>query len=297
MINVAAYRARIPLMSLPGASLPGVSTTALLAGALLGVPSTLGVVITNQITRARRQGFMPRPEYVIDLTVDPPWVSGSPLDVAFLGDSLVHGVGAPLPGQSLPAQTAYRLAAHLGRPVHMRGFGIASSRVEDVIAEQVPQLDERVDVVLVSVGANDATRAAAPWDFARHIEELAVTANRQTGGAPVVFTGLPYLQLAPLLGRPLRDLAGLLGDTLHTVQRRVATQTPEARYIDVRREVVDAIRQRGRELFAEDWYHPNPAGYALLAEGIARSLAELLTAEGFHQTERSDKQARNPTAA
>lgn len=219
---------------------------------------------------------MPRPEYVVDLTVNPPWVSGRRLEIAFLGDSLVHGVGAPLATQSLPAQTAYRLTAHLGRPVHMRGYGVASSRVQDVIAEQVSHLDASVDIVLVVVGANDATRGATPWDFARHIETLAEEAHHRTGGAPVVFTGLPYLQSAPLLGRPLRDLAGLMGDTLHTVQRRVALQTPEARYIDVRGEVVDAIRTRGPELFAEDRYHPNPAGYALLGEGIARSLAALL---------------------
>ncbi len=262
-------------------------SAALLAGALVAFPSTLGLVLTNQISRARRQGLMPLPDYVVDVVVEPPWVAGPPLRIAFLGDSLVHGVGAPLPGQSLPAQTAYRLAAHLGRPVHMKGFGVASSRVEDVIAEQVPQLDKQIEVVLVSVGANDATRAASPWDFARHIQNLAVLASRQTGGAPVVFTGLPYLQSAPLLGRPLRNVAGLLGDTLHNVQRRVATQMPEARYIDVRREVVDAIRQRRLELFAEDRYHPNPAGYALLAEGIARSLAELLIAEGFHTTHAS----------
>lgn len=260
--------------------LPAVTVTALLAGVAVGVPGTFGVVVGTQIGRARRHGFLPRPGYVVDVLVDPPWASGTPLRIAFLGDSLVEGVGAPSPGQSLPAQTAYRLAAHLGRPVHMRGFGIASSRIAHVIAEQVPVLDDQIDLVVVLIGANDATHATPPWDFARGIETLTSQVHAATGGAPVVFTGLPDIYSAPLLARPLRDLAGAIGDTLHAVQRRLAQRLPEARYIDMRCEVGDTFRRRSRELFADDRFHPNPAGYALLGEALARSLAALLHAEG-----------------
>lgn len=256
--------------------IPGATTAALIAGAALAVPGTVGFVLVDQIGRARRNGLLPRPEYAVDVLVDPPWVDGDVLRVAFLGDSLVQGVGAPRPGQSLPAQTAYRLAAHLGRPVHMRGLGVASSRVADVVAEQVPLLDDAVDLVLVLVGANDATHATPPWDFARAVERLARSAHEATGGAPVVFTGLPDIRSAPLLPRPLRDLAGATGDTLHRIQRRLAERLPEARYVDMRCEVGDVFRRRAREVFSEDRYHPNPAGYALVAEAIARGLTRLL---------------------
>lgn len=268
--------------------IPGTTAAALVAGAALSVPSTLGVVLTRQIRQARRSGFLPRPDYRVDLRVAPPWTSGPELSVAFLGDSLVEGVGAPRAGQSLPAQTAYRLAAHLGRPVRMRGYGIASSRVADVIAEQVPLLEEDVDLVVVLIGANDATNGTTPWDFGRHVEQLAVQAHERTG-APVVFTGLPDIHSAPLLARPLRDLAGAIGDTLHTVQRRLATRLPQARYIDIRCEVGDTVRRRGRELFADDRYHLNPAGYALLGEAVARGLSRLLEEESADQ--------RGPTQA
>ncbi len=259
--------------------IPGLTTTSLITGALLAVPGTLGLVLGHQITSARRGGFLPRPDYQVDVTVSPPWAEGATLQVAFLGDSLVEGVGAPRPSQSLPAQTAYRLAAHLGRPVRMRSLGIASSRIADVCEVQVPQLTEEFDLVLVLIGANDATGGTAPWDFARLVERLATEAHERTGGAPVVFTGLPEVRSAPLLARPLRDLAGVVGDTLHSVQRRLAQRLPEARYIDVRCEVGDTISRRTRDLFAADRYHPNPAGYALLGEAVARSLTRLLVEE------------------
>lgn len=258
---------------------PGAATAALVAGVAVAVPGTLGFVLAEQIGRVRRGGLLPRPEYGVDVVVDPPWVDGDLLRVVFLGDSLVHGVGAPRPGQSLPAQTAYRLAAHLGRPVHMRSLGVASSRIADVITHQVPLLDDEVDLVLVLVGANDATHATPPWDFARAVERLARTAHGATGGAPVVFTGLPDIRSAPLLPRPLRDLAGATGDTLHRVQRRLAERLPEAGYVDMRCEVGDTFRRRARDLFSEDRYHPNPAGYALIAEAIARGLTRLLAVE------------------
>jgi lysophospholipase L1-like esterase len=259
---------------------PGRATSLVLAATAIGLPGTLGVVVGNQISRARRGGFLPRPEYKVDLLVDPPWVHGPPLRVAFLGDSLVEGVGAPAVGQSLPAQTAYRLAAHLGRPVHMRGLGVASVRLAGVLADQVPQLDEDVDVVLVLAGANDATGRTPPWEFGRTVELLTAEVHRTTG-APTVFMGLPDIHSAPLLGRPLRDLAGAFGDHLHGIQQRLAVRIPEARYLDMRAAVGDAFRHGSRELFSEDRYHPNPAGYALLAESIARPLAELLRAEGL----------------
>ncbi len=257
----------------------GGTVTTLIAGAAIGVPSTLGIVLNSQIQRARRNSFLPRPSYTVDLIVDPPWVSGTPLRIAFLGDSLVEGVGAPTASQSLPAQTAYRLAAHLGRPIHMQGFGVASSRMEHVINEQVPCLTPDHDLVLVLAGANDATHGKAPWEFARQIETLTRMAHQRTGGAPVVFTGIPELESAPLLSRPLRDLAEAMGDTLDAVQRRQAQRLPNARYIDVRCEVGDTLRRKGAQLFAADNYHPNAAGYALMAEGIARSLTALLAEE------------------
>lgn len=258
---------------------PGLTTTTLVVGAVLSVPGTLGFVLNHQIRRARRTGMLPRPDYRVDITVSPPWVEGEELSVAFLGDSLVEGVGAPRPGQSLPAQTAYRLAAHLGRPVRMRGYGIASSRVADVVAEQVPRLDADTDLVVVMIGANDATSGTPPWDFARHVEALALQAHERTGGAPVIFTGLPDVQSAPLLARPLRDLAGAMTDTLHTIQRRLALRLPQARYIDIRCEVGDTFRRHGKDLFADDRYHLNPAGYALLAEATARAVTALLAQE------------------
>lgn len=260
--------------------IPGVRASTLVAGALLTIPSTLGVVLTRQINAARRNAFLPRPDYRIDITVAPPWATGEPLSVAFLGDSLVEGVGAPRPSQSLPAQTAFRLAAHLGRPIRMRGYGIASSRIDQVLTEQVPLLDDDTDLVLVLIGANDATHGTAPWDFARRVEQLALDAHERTGGAPVVFTGLPEIEAAPLLSRPLRDIAAAMGDTLHSVQRRLAVRLPQARYIDVRQEVGDTVRHRGKELFAADHYHPNPAGYALLGEATARCVARMLADEG-----------------
>ena len=258
---------------------PRPTTGAFLAGALLGVPSTLGFVLGSQIHRARRSGFLPNPEYRVDLFVNPPWVTGETLSVAFLGDSLVAGVGAPLAEQSLPAQTAFRLAAHLGRPIHMRGLGVASSRIEHVIADQVPQLDADTDLVVVLVGANDATRGANPREFGRRVERLTALASQRTGGAPVVFTGIPPLASAPLLAYPLRSVAGLMGDALHNVQRRVSCLHPGARYIDVRSAVGHEFLTAGRRLFGADGYHPNPRGYALLGEAIAAALRTLLAEE------------------
>ena len=129
------------------------------------------------------------------------------------------------------------------------------------------------------MGANDATHATPPWEFGRQVEILATAAHERTGGAPVVFTGLPELETAPLLAWPLRDLAGAMGDTLHSIQRRLALRLPHARYIDVRCEVAPTVRRHGHELFAEDHYHPNAAGYALMAEGVARALTQLLLEE------------------
>ena len=249
------------------------SPVMMVAGALLTIPSTFGVVLHNQIRRARKQVLLPRPGYTVDLEVCYPWSEGATLRVAMIGDSLVEGVGAPLMEQSLPAQTAYRLAAHLGRPVHLRGYGVASSKTADVIRDQVPQLDRQVDLVIAVVGGNDATGIRSPWDFARDVEQLVLQAHARTG-APVVLTGLPHLSSVPLLDRPLRDVAGVLGDGLHTVQVWVAQRLAAAHLADVRAGVGKAFHRR-RELFSPDRYHPGPLGYALLGEVLAAETARI----------------------
>lgn len=257
----------------------------LVAGATV-IPGTVGLM-AHQMVRARRSGFLPRPGYRVDVTVDGPWTRGGELlRVAFLGDSLVEGVGAPLPTQSLPAQTAYRLSAHLHAPIHMRGYGIASSRVSDVLEQQAPHLDTDVDLTLVMIGANDATHATPPWEFGRRLEQLIDEVVSRTG-APVVLFGLPDIHSAPLLARPLKNVAALLGDTLHAVQRRVAARHPGARYVPLREEIGHTFRRRTHELFASDRYHPNPNGYALIAEATARSVAALLREESASAADES----------
>lgn len=244
--------------------------------AVLAMQGTLGLVLNHQLRRAHREGRgLPHAGYVVDTCVEHPWADGPPLKVAMVGDSLVQGVGAPSVEQSLAAQTAYRLAAHTGRHVCMTSLGLSSSRVADVVRDQVGRIEETTDLVIVVVGANDVTRGTPPWEFLQAYERLVVEAHRRTG-APVVLTGVPSLGVVPLLARPLRNVAGALGDTYDRLVAWVAARRPEAHLVDLRRATLRHFRKRPDELFCADRYHPSPAGYALLAEVLAESVTALL---------------------
>ena len=63
----------------------------------------------------------------------------TPLQLAFVGDSLAAGLGAHEPRETVAAQLALNLSAQAGRPVHVTNVAVVGSRSRD-LARQIDAL-------------------------------------------------------------------------------------------------------------------------------------------------------------
>ena len=176
-----------------------------------------------------------------------------------LGDSMSQGVGATAYDRGLVGQLAGRLAAD-GEPLRVVNLSATGARVGDVLDQQLPVLDalppadpSGPDLVTVLVGSNDLfggreRREALPDLMTRLVERLPV-------GAVLATLPQPRAE-ARAANRPIEAAAA--ADRIHLVDLRV--DGPPS--------------WRGR--LAPDFFHPNEAGYAALADAFEPAVREVL---------------------
>jgi lysophospholipase L1-like esterase len=241
--------------------------------AALAIPALAAGLVGVRVRSVRSRPVLPAPRYVVDALI--PSGDGPPVEIVFLGDSMAAGVGAPLIEDSLPFVCATLVGETLGRPVHVVGHAIGGAKAATTRAEQVPLLTGQPDAVVLVVGGNDVLHLTPPLLFQAEMRALVRDVRAITPGA-IVLTGSPGVRTSPALGHPLRELGATYAAFLHAVQRRIARREG-AHFADIKG-LVSHRFARERPLFAEDEFHPSPAGYAVLAQALAPAIVEALRA-------------------
>ena len=169
-----------------------------------------------------------------------------------LGDSMSQGVGASSPDGGWVGQLADRLAAD-DLPLRVVNLSATGARVRDVLDQQLPVLEglppageaDGPDLVTVLIGSNDLfggrrSRDELPDGFAELLDRL------PTGA---VVATLPQPRAAAQRANTHVLAAESAG--------RVAV-------VDMRTAGPDSWRGR----LADDWFHPNDAGYTAIADAF-----------------------------
>lgn len=182
-------------------------------------------------------------------TVDGP----DPLRLLVLGDSTAAGVGADTQDDALPGNLARELSARTGRGVAWRAVGRNGATARDLIADYLDDATaDPVDVVFLSIGANDALGLRPRWAFARDIRTLL---GRLREVSPLVLvSSLPAFFRFELLPNPLRWNLYLHSRSLEDAARAVV-----ARIAGVHMSPPPPPYTPG--FFATDLFHPSASGY------------------------------------
>lgn len=265
-------------------------------GIAIGVPGVALATAGGLWAQVRHTANAPLPHFG---DLDPSGRYGDddgrrPLRVAVLGDSSMTG-----PGLSSPADIwIARAAAALGRPVELRSLARGGSRVRDVLEQQVPALVRQpADLVVVSVGANDAIHATPLRSYAHTLGRML---DRVADVAPVVSLGIGDLSVIPRLPRTFRPVVARRSaaidrtHTLVTADRERVLRVPVSKLSD------HLFRERAAELFAADLFHPNRAGHSLWAELFGPYLERALGLPAPYGVDRHDGvvvDLRTPVAA
>lgn len=201
-----------------------------------------------------------------------PWsgkISGPrPLHLLGLGDSTIAGVGVDNSMNGLVAQFAKELYRHTGRGVSWDASGERGITTRDLLEDYLPQVDAGVptDVVLVSIGANDAKNMLSPVRAATTLEAIVDRVHELFPDASIVVSSLPAFHLFRSLPQPLRAVMAGNGQA---IERRARPRI-EARHYAM---MLPPPPQYPETFFAEDGFHPSATGYSIWAEFAVDDLA------------------------
>lgn len=240
---------------------------------LLGIVLTAAIVLGVEVWLALNRRYLPtEPALELGGTFGPE--NGDPLRFVVLGDSTAAGLGAGRPEDAYASVLSRRLAAEHDRRVELTALGISGARVATVLETQVPlALDADPDLIFVGIGANDATHLTSLDGVERDMDEM-LTVLQETG-ATIVVAGAPDMRAHAWL-EPLRSLAGWRGRQVTERIEKVA-RSHGAHIVELAEETGRLFAGEPEDFYAEDYFHPGPAGYRAWADAIYPVLERALT--------------------
>jgi lysophospholipase L1-like esterase len=195
---------------------------------------------------------------------------GPSLRLVMLGDSSSTGLGCDTPAQTPGALLAGGVARDLKRRVRLDVVGVVGGRSADLDVQVARALQDRVDLAVIMVGANDVTHRVLPGEAGRDLGR-AVRTLRAAGAVVVVGTCPDLGTVEPLL-QPLRSVAAFWSRRLATAQA-VAVVENDAIAVSLGSLLAQEFSQYPH-LWSADRFHPSPQGYRRVADALLPSLLE-----------------------
>lgn len=200
--------------------------------------------------------------------------TGRPLKMVVLGDSSAAGYGVHRPRETPAALLGNGLARRLRRPVIARTFAVVGATSKRLAPQVEAALDERPDLAVILIGANDVThndnRAAAVRYLADAVRAL------RAAGAEVVVGTCPDLGAIRPIHPPLRWLARYWSRRLAAAQT-VAVVEAGGRTVSLGDLLGPRFVSEPHKLFGSDKFHPSADGYAVaMAAVLPTAIAALL---------------------
>lgn len=177
-----------------------------------------------------------------------------------VGDSIIAGVGASTPNETLTAQVARHWHEATGLAVEWRAYGkigARSARIKQLTESLEP--DECVSLVLVSAGVNDITSLTTIDDWLGELEAIRTHLRQRYANAPLALLGIPPLDTFPALPAPLRLVLGWRAADFDRVAREFAAKHTGVFYVPI-------DSRPSPDDFSADGFHPSATSYSVLAK-------------------------------
>ncbi|MFC0526283.1 SGNH/GDSL hydrolase family protein [Phytohabitans kaempferiae] len=235
----------------------------LVAGTVGGAALLAGEAV---IARNRRYA---QPELGLALRTTMGPEGAPPLRLVLMGDSSSLGVGVEQLADTLGGQLATMLSEGTptlpARHVQLSSVGVSGSRCTD-LATQVARalLGGRPDVVVILIGANDATSLRRPAEAAAYLG--AAVRRLRDASVEVVVGTCPDLGAARAIAPPLRQITGWLGRRIARAQAR-AVRAAGGTVVDLASETGAVFRADAGTL-CYDGFHPSADGYRVWAHAL-----------------------------
>ncbi len=186
-----------------------------------------------------------------------------------LGDSTALGQGTDSVEDSFGHQYLQNNPVLKYRNWSFENRAISGVKISEVIKHQLDF--EPVDLVMVSIGANDITGNTKPSEFQTSVETLAKLLGNKA--KQIIWLNIPDFITSPILLPPLNYFLSEREKTLNTIIKNTVLQ-PNFQIIDVYNEARESFAIDPDRYFGADKYHPSKAGYAVWAGLIQKTLGK-----------------------
>jgi lysophospholipase L1-like esterase len=144
---------------------------------------------------------------------------------------------------------------------------ISGVKIAEVLDHQLGF--EPVDLVMISIGANDITGNTKPSEFQRSVEKLATQLHSKA--KQVIWLNIPDFVTSPILLPPLNYILSWREHELNEIIKNILPQTGY-QIVDVYNGAREPFAKHPERYFGADKYHPSAAGYAVWVELIHQTL-------------------------
>ncbi|WP_028115612.1 SGNH/GDSL hydrolase family protein [Ferrimonas senticii] len=191
--------------------------------------------------------------------------NGKPLSILVFGDSAAAGVGVEQQSQALTGQLLAKLQRHYQidwQLVAQSGLKTAESLtfIEQVNAKQV-------DVVVISLGVNDAKSTGSPQQWLAELEKVVAALNAKVNPKLVLIAKVPPMGLFPRFPQPLRWWLGWRSDLFNQQLQQWAQQQSRIQLTEIPADGAD---------LAIDGLHPGANTYRLWAQQATEQIVQSL---------------------
>jgi lysophospholipase L1-like esterase len=191
--------------------------------------------------------------------------SGPPLRLLIIGDSAAAGVGAQSQCQALSGQLIHFMGSHFR--VSWKLSATTGHTIEDVVARLKAAIPEPFDVIVASVGVNDATRGTRIKRWIDRQDQFINLCSTKLGCRQILISRLPPMHLFPALPQPLR---WYLGERAKRLNRALEKHLEGSRCC----RLVSLNLPFDPSWMAADGFHPGPPAYTCWAQHIAGTIIE-----------------------
>ncbi len=181
--------------------------------------------------------------------------------IVFFGDSLTAGYGLPDPDtQSYPARIQGKIdAGHL--PWLVVNAGLSGETSAGGLRRIDWVLNQRPDVFFLELGANDGLRGTSPEVTKKNLQAIIDHVRAKYPGTEIVLAGM----------RMPSNMGTDYADSFRAIFQDLAKEN-KALLVPF---LLDGVA-KNPELNQADGIHPNPAGAAIVADGVWKVVGPLL---------------------
>lgn len=192
--------------------------------------------------------------------------TGPELHLLVLGDSAAAGVGASHQQEALLGQLVTALSQDFC--VHWTLHARTGHTTQQVLAHLHELPPQPFDMVVTSVGVNDATAGTGTRHWRQHMMALLHTLETRHQAGHILVSELPPMHRFPALPQPLRWYMGLRAGALNRALRELLASNPKQRLVEI-----EFSAEAG--LMASDGFHPGPGAYAEWGRHIADNFRKI----------------------